>query len=133
MKNGEYVIYDKTNFTTPDFCGYIQVKDRKFIVTLVFVQNCDENGFLQMSECPNGKLWDAESSKCLDLVESCAPEEKWLEQHDVDLEDCIGLVDGRCQLGFVEFDRAKKYCENDEVCLGVKLTECNKITENNIF
>ena len=35
-----------------------------------------------------------------------------------------------CQLGFVDLDRAKKYCENDEICLGVKLTECNKITEN---
>ena len=41
--------------------------------------------------------------------------------------DCIGFVDGRCQLGFVELNQAKKYCENDEICVGVKQVHCNKV------
>ena len=46
---------------------------------------------------------------------------------NVDLVDCIGYVDGRCQLGFVDLNQAKKYCENDEICVGVKQVHCNKV------
>ena len=67
---------------------------------LRFSKDCDEKGFLHVKECPRGKLWDDENRNCVDFLEKCSPEETWIEQQSVDLEDCIGLVDGRCQLGF---------------------------------
>ena len=90
-------------------------------------QNCDETGLLRISECPTGKLWDQESRSCVESSEICKPERQWTEQSNVDLVDCIGYLDGRCQLGFVELNQAKKYCENDEICVGVKQVHCNRV------
>ena len=40
------------------------------------------------------------------------------------------MVDGRCEIGFTDLDRAKMYCEHSGECVGVKEMPCNQISVN---
>ena len=119
QRNGDYVfLKDRDAFMTLDLCG--------------FKQSCNNEGKLTISQCPNGKLWNNETDKCVPSKEMkvCEPSSKWTKQSDIDLEECLGLVDGRCEIGFVELDRAKKYCEHTDECVGIKEMPCNQISVN---
>ena len=85
---------------------------------------------LQVSECPAGGQWDKDSGTCVNSITSCETEMNWFRQNEVDLDECIGLVGNKCQIGFIERERAKKYCENDAMCIGIKQMPCNRVTEN---
>ena len=118
-RNGSYMYReDRETFMTMDLCG--------------FRQTCTDDGHLSISQCPNGKLWNNVTDTCepSETMSACEPSTKWTKQRDVDLEECLGLVDGRCEIGFVELDRAKKYCEFTDECVGIKEMPCNKVSVN---
>ena len=118
-RNGVYDYHkDREAFMSLDLCG--------------FKQSCTNEGKLIIQQCPNGKLWNNETEVCVPTEEMkvCEPSPSWTKQTGVDLEECLGLVDGRCEIGFTELDRAKKYCEFTEECVGIKEMPCNKISVN---
>lgn len=118
-RNGTYEFYEKSaNFMTPELCGY--------------KQSCSTDGMLSIIQCPNGKLWNNNTDVCVPTNEMpiCKPSSKWTKQTGVDLEECLGMVDGRCEIGFTDLDRAKKYCEFTDECIGVKQMPCNQISVN---
>ena len=118
-RNGDYDFHkDMDAFMTLDLCG--------------FKQSCSNDGKLSIRQCPVGKLWNNETDVCVPTKEMkvCEPSTKWTKQRGIDLEECLGLVDGRCEIGFVELDRAKKYCEHTGECIGIKEMPCNKISVN---
>ena len=123
-RNGDYDFYKQaSDFMTLDLCGY--------------KQSCSVDGKLSIDQCPNGKLWNNETDTCVptNQMPICEPSSKWTQQSDVDLDECIGLVDGRCEIGFTELKRAMKYCEHSDECVGVKEMPCTDanvpITINN--
>lgn len=118
-RNGAYDFYKQANdFMTLDLCGY--------------KQSCSADGKLSIVQCPNGKLWNNDTDTCVptNQMPICEPSSKWTKQSGVDLDECIGLVDGRCEIGFTELTRAQKYCEHSDECVGVKQMPCNQISVN---
>ena len=116
-RNGDYeYLENKKPFMTLDLCG--------------FKQRCTDDGKLSISQCANGKLWNNETDSCVPTEDMtvCEPSTKWTKQNDVDLQECIGKIDGRCEIGFVNVDRAKKYCEFTDECVGIKEMPCNQIS-----
>ena len=85
---------------------------------------------LAITECPVGKYWNAKKSQCEETLPECDPVKSWITQKEVDLEDCIGLVENICHIGFIKLEKAQKYCEGDEACVGLKQMPCNKVTDN---
>ena len=85
---------------------------------------------MQIYECPAGRLWNDKTGSCVNDSDVCEPKKEWSEQSQIDLVDCIGFDENDCYLGFSNLRQAKVFCENDESCVGVKLSACSNITTN---